>query len=118
MFKETLRGLVEGTEGGLAGLVMDSSGIALESYASGETPFDITTVGIEFSVIIGSIKRAAEMLEAGEAHEISVGTDQFVTIIRTLGDTYFLALAMTPSGNIGKGRYLMRRAAPALLAEL
>ena len=41
MFKETLKELVEGTEGGLAGLLMDSSGIALESYAKDDSPFDI-----------------------------------------------------------------------------
>ncbi|MDB5218328.1 MAG: hypothetical protein JWO86_6255, partial [Myxococcaceae bacterium] len=83
-----------------------------------DSPFDINTIGIEFSVVIGSIKRASEMLEAGAANEIAVGTDRLVTIIRTLGDTYFLALAMRPDGNFGKGRYLMRTAAPKLIAEL
>lgn len=118
MFKETLRDLVENTEGGLAGLLMDSSGITLESYAKGDSPFDINAIGIEFGVVIGQIKRAAEMLEAGNANEIAVGTDRLITIIRTLGETYFLALALTPSGNFGKGRYLMRTAAPKLMAEL
>src|SRR5438309_8702352 len=79
MFKDALKELVEGTEGGLAGLLMDSSGIALESYARNDSPFDINTIGIEFSVVIGSIKRAAEMLEAGPANEIAVGTDRLVT---------------------------------------
>ena len=32
--------------------------------------------------------------------------------------TYFLALAITPEGNFGKGRYLMRTSAPKLIAEL
>jgi predicted regulator of Ras-like GTPase activity (Roadblock/LC7/MglB family) len=118
MFKETLRELVEGTEGGLAGLLMDSSGITLESYAKDDSPFDINSIGIEFGVVIGQIKRAAEMLEAGSANEIAVGTDKLITVIRLLGDTYFLALAMSPGGNFGKGRYLMRTAAPKLMAEL
>ncbi len=118
MFKETLRDLVEGTEGGLAGLLMDSSGIALESYTKADAPFDINAIGIEFGVVIGQIKRAAEMLEAGNANEIAVGTDRLITLIRMLGDTYFLALAITPGGNFGKGRYLMRTAAPKLMAEL
>lgn len=118
MFKEALRELVEGTEGGLAGLLMDSNGIALETYAKNDAPFDINTIGIEFSVVIGSIRRAAEMLDAGQTNEIAVGTDKLVTVIRTLGDTYFLALALSPEGNLGKGRYLMRTAAPKLIAEL
>jgi predicted regulator of Ras-like GTPase activity (Roadblock/LC7/MglB family) len=118
MFKETLKELVEGTEGGLAGLLMDSSGITLESYAKDDSPFDINSIGVEFGVVIGQIKRAAEMLEAGSANEIAVGTDKLITVIRLLGDTYFLALAMSPGGNFGKGRYLMRTAAPKLMAEL
>ncbi len=118
MFKDALRTIVDQTEGGLAGLIMDSNGIALESYAKDGAGFDISTVGVEFSVVLGQVKRAAEMLEAGVANEVSVGTDRMITVIRMLGDSYFLALAIKPDGNFGKGRYLMRAAAPKLIAEL
>lgn len=118
MFKETLREIVEKTDGGIAGIVMDSEGITLESWARDDAGFDINTVGIEYGVILGSVKRAAESLEAGAAHEVAIGTDKMMTLIRTLGSTYFLALAIRPDGNFGKGRYLMRTAAPKLMAEL
>jgi predicted regulator of Ras-like GTPase activity (Roadblock/LC7/MglB family) len=118
MFKEALRELVEKTDGGMAGLLMDSSGIALESYAKEGANVDIDTVGVEFSVVIGAIKRAAEMLEAGEAREMVVSTAKMVTLIRMVNDTYFLALTMSPEGNFGKCRYLMRTTAPKLAAEL
>ena len=118
MFQEALREIVDKTEGGVAGLIMDSEGIAVESYARDDAPFDITTIGIEFGVVLGSIKRAAESLEAGKAHEVAIGTDRVVTLIRTLGENYFLAVAMRPEGNLGKGRFLMRTAAPKLIAEL
>ena len=58
------------------------------------------------------------MLEAGVAEEIAVGSEKLVTVIRTLGDQYFLALAMLPEGNMGRGRYNLRIAAPKILAEL
>jgi predicted regulator of Ras-like GTPase activity (Roadblock/LC7/MglB family) len=118
MFQDALRELVESTEGGVAGLIMDSEGIAVDSYARGYAPFDIATVGIEFGVVLNSIKRAAESLEAGSAREVSIGTEKMTTLIRTLGETYFLALAIKPDGNLGKGRFLMRTVAPKLLAEL
>ena len=60
----------------------------------------------------------AESLEAGRAREIAIATDKMIAIIRTLGDSYFLAVALQPDGNFGKGRFLMRSAAPRLLAEL
>jgi predicted regulator of Ras-like GTPase activity (Roadblock/LC7/MglB family) len=118
MFRETLREIVDQTDGGVAGIIMDSEGIAVESYALANAPFDITTVGVEFGVVLESIKRAIESLEAGLAREVAIGTDSMIAIIRPLGESYFLALAMRPDGNFGKGRYLMRSAAPRLLAEL
>ncbi|MGC4063541.1 MAG: hypothetical protein QM784_02610 [Polyangiaceae bacterium] len=45
MFKEALQNVVEGTQGGLAGLLMDFEGIPLETYTSNEAPFDIEAVG-------------------------------------------------------------------------
>ena len=96
MFKDALQAIVEGTEGGLAGLLMDSSGIPLETYSREGSQLDINNVGIEFSVVIGAIKRASEMLDAGATQEIAIGTERLTTIIRTLGDGYFLAIELVP----------------------
>ena len=118
MFKESLQGIVNGTDGGLAGLLMDFEGIPLEVYAKDESPFDIEAVGAEISVVVKAIQRAIEMLDAGETKEVAVKSDKMVTLIRVLDETYFVALAMLPDGNFGKGRYLMRVAAPSLIEEL
>ena len=96
MFREALRNMVENTDGGVAGLIMDSEGISVEAYAKDDT-LDITTIGIEFGVVLGSIRRAAESLEAGQPREVAIATDKMITLIRTLGDNYFLALALRPA---------------------
>jgi predicted regulator of Ras-like GTPase activity (Roadblock/LC7/MglB family) len=118
MFRQALRDIVDKTEGGVAGLIMDSEGIAVDTYAREGAPFDITTIGIEFGVVLESIRRAAESLEAGKPREVSIATEKMIALIRTLGESYFLAVAILPDGNLGKGRYLMRAAMPQLLAEL
>jgi predicted regulator of Ras-like GTPase activity (Roadblock/LC7/MglB family) len=118
MFKEHLRAIVESSDGGIASLLMDSSGIALESYSKDDAAFDINMVGVEFSVVVNSIRRATEMLEAGEAREVAVNTEKMTTIIRMLSEAYFLTLTIRPDGNLGKARYLMRTTAPKLLADL
>jgi predicted regulator of Ras-like GTPase activity (Roadblock/LC7/MglB family) len=118
MFKDDLRAIVEGLDGGIASLLMDSSGIALESYSKDDAPFDINMIGIEFSVVVNSIKRATEMLEAGVAREVAVNTEKMTTVIRMLSEEYFLTFTLSPEGNLGKARYLMRTAAPKLLADL
>ena len=117
MFKEAIRDVVEGTDGGIAGVLMDLEGIAVESYAKSEA-FDIQAVGAEYSVIMKSIQRATESLEAGGAREVAIQSEKVTTIIRVLNKDYFLAVALLPDGNFGKGRVLMRTAAPRLLEEL
>jgi predicted regulator of Ras-like GTPase activity (Roadblock/LC7/MglB family) len=117
MFKEAIRDVVEGTDGGIAGILMDFEGIAVDSYVKGDS-LDINAVGAEFSVILKSIQRATESLEAGGAREIAIQSDKVTTLIRILNDEYFLALTLSPDGNFGKGRYLMRTAAPKLLEQL
>jgi len=120
MFVEALKDVVENTEGAIAGLLMDVEGIPLEAYVKEGTtaPFDIEVVGAEFSVIVKSVQRTVESLEAGTTREVSVQAERVVTLIRVLNDEYFLALALNPTGSIGKGRYMLRINAPKLLAEL
>jgi len=121
MFKEALRQIVESTEGAIAGLLMGFDGIAVDSYTrdtEAEGAKDINEIGMEFSVILGSIKRAAEALEAGGAKEVAIQAEHLTTLIRVINDEYFVALTMRPDGNPGKGRFVLRTAAPRLMQEL
>jgi predicted regulator of Ras-like GTPase activity (Roadblock/LC7/MglB family) len=118
MFQEALQKVVQGTDGGVAGLLMDFEGIPLATYAREDATLDIEAVGAEISVIVKAIQRASEMLDAGATHEVAVRTDKMVTIIRVLNENYFLALSMNPDGNFGKGRFMLRVAAPRIVDEL
>ncbi len=118
MFKEALRDVVEGTEGGIAGLLMGFDGIAVESYTKSDAAADIQTVGMELSVVLKDIRRAVEQLQAGGAREIAIQAERVTTLVRLLNDDYFIALTMAPDGNYGKGRFLLRLAAPKLLSNL
>jgi predicted regulator of Ras-like GTPase activity (Roadblock/LC7/MglB family) len=118
MFKEALQGAVDNTDGGLAGLLMDFEGIAVETYSRGTALFDIEAVGAEVSVVVKAIQRATEMLEAGDTREVAFKSDKMVTLIRVINDTYFIAMTLSPEGNFGKGRYMLRLLAPQLKSEL
>jgi predicted regulator of Ras-like GTPase activity (Roadblock/LC7/MglB family) len=117
MFKEALKSVVDGTDGSIAGLLMDFEGIPVETYAR-EPGFDIESVGAEVSVLVKAIQRASEMLQAGQTREVAFRSDKLVTLIRIINDGYFVAMTMTPDGNQGKGRYLMRVFAPQIADEL
>jgi predicted regulator of Ras-like GTPase activity (Roadblock/LC7/MglB family) len=118
MFKDVLREVVERTEGGLAGLVMGFDGIPVEQYLKSGTTLDVETLGMEYSVVLMQISKAVEQLEAGEAREISIQAEHLTTVIRLLNKEYFVALTLAPTGNFGKGRFLLRTLTPKLLTEL
>ena len=120
MFKEVLEEVVERTEGGVAGLLMGFDGIPVDSYIkdTDQEVFDVETVGMEYSVILKDIKRAAELLEAGDAKEIAIRAERLTTVIRVLNDGYFVAMTLRPDGNFGKARFLLRTASSKLLSGL
>jgi predicted regulator of Ras-like GTPase activity (Roadblock/LC7/MglB family) len=121
MFKESLQKVVDTVEGGIASLVMGFDGIAVDAYTKppGESAgLDMNTVGMEFSFILTQVRKAAEILEVGALTELTLKSEKLIMIMKVLSNEYFLALAMGPEGNFGKGRYLLRLIAPKLQAEL
>ena len=118
MFRDSLKRLVDQTEGGVAGLLMGFDGIAVESYAKDQAKTDIQTVGMEFSYILTQVRKATETIDAGAVEEVTIRTDRLTLLIRVLSRDYFVALAIAPNGNSGKGRYLLRVTAPKIQAEM
>jgi predicted regulator of Ras-like GTPase activity (Roadblock/LC7/MglB family) len=118
MFQGVLKEVVDAADRGVASLIMDLEGIALDSYSRPDAKFDIKTIGIELSVVIKSVRQASSMLDAGEAHEVSIMADQLVTLVRMVNEYYFLALSLEPGGNVGKARYVLRTRAPQVAADL
>ena len=116
MFKTILQDVVDKVEGGLGALLMGFDGIPVEQYSP--EGYDIETLGMEFSVVLKDICRATASLEAGDTSEVAFRAEKVTTIIRLLNDEYYVALALKPDGNLGKGRFLLRLAAPRLAAEL
>lgn len=119
MFQDVLREVVDGTEGGVAGLLMGYDGIPVDQYVRDEgIELPIDTVGQEYSVILKEIRKAAEMLEAGEAREMAVKAERMITVVRLLNEEYFVAVTLKPEGNLGKARFLLRTRTGKLLDEL
>ena len=110
--------VVDNTDGGLATLLMDFEGIAVDSYSKPNAPFDIQTIGAELSVVIKSIQRAGEMLESGGTSEVAIQSEKLTTLIRIVNDSYFVAFSLTPDANFGKARYMLRTRVPTLRKDL
>jgi predicted regulator of Ras-like GTPase activity (Roadblock/LC7/MglB family) len=118
LFAETLKKMVDNVDGGIAAVIMGLDGIPVETYVRQDGRVDVTTVGMEFSFILGQVRKAGDSLQVGGLEELSVKAQRLVLVCRMLSPQYFVAIAISPEGNFGKARYLARLATPALVAAL
>ena len=117
MFDKSLKKVVNDVQGAKAAVLMGFDGILVEMFGESEG-VDLESMGMEFSVLLKEVRKAAELLEAGRADEMTIRTDKMLAVMRTVNEEYFIAMALTPKGNIGKARYVLRITAPALSKEL
>jgi predicted regulator of Ras-like GTPase activity (Roadblock/LC7/MglB family) len=118
VFAETLKRVVDNVDGGIAAVVMGLDGIPVETYVKQKDRVDVTTVAMEFSFILTQVRKAGDSLQVGSLEELSVKAQRLVLICRMISPQYFVAIAMSPEGNFGKARYLVRVSAPTLAAAL
>ncbi len=118
MFTETLKKVVDNVDGGIAAIIMGLDGIPVDSYSRVPDKVDITTIAEEFSFILGQVRKAAESLKVGATEELSVKAPKLTLVVRMISADYFVAVALSPEGNFGKCRYLLRLAGPQLTSQL
>ena len=121
MFKEALQGMIDRLDEDVIGsVIMDTEGIALEKVGlvTDDPTLDSETLGMEYTVILKSVKKTASMVDAGTVNEVLVRNEKFTTLLRIVNEDYFVALFLKPGGNVGKGRFLLRAAAANLIKEL
>ncbi len=116
-FKLALKELVDNTSGAVAASIMGYDGIAIDEYLSQPADFDLQLLVVEYANLLKEVRQTIELLKTGAMEELSVTTAKVKVLVRTVNDEFFLVFIMTPDGNYGKGRYLLRREAPRI-AEL
>lgn len=109
-FITILKELVNSVHGGIAGTIMANDGIAIQNYAKDQAIDDMDAVGVEYSRVIKETKNASYMLKLGEVEEISVLAGGSAIIMRLINQDYFMAIVIGQGGNIGKAKYLLKRA--------
>jgi len=117
-FKAILKTIVEESCGGLGGVIMGYDGIAIDEYLKETGGLDVQILAIEYASVLKEIKRTVGVLNTGELEEVSIISEQCSVIVRGISDEFFVALVMAADGNFGKGRYLLKRAAPELREAL
>jgi predicted regulator of Ras-like GTPase activity (Roadblock/LC7/MglB family) len=118
IFEEVAKDAVERVYGALASLIMGRDGIPLSMYRKEGVEMDLEPLGIEYSNLLAQITNASQTIGSGDVYEMAVTTERYVILMRSINPEYFVCLIMSPDGNLGKGRYILRVNLPRLRAEL
>jgi predicted regulator of Ras-like GTPase activity (Roadblock/LC7/MglB family) len=115
-FSDILKEVVNGTEGALGALIVGLDGIPVEEYSlNGD--LDIQSMTVEYSALLKEIEKGSQAARLGSTKEVTVIADKAMIMLRRLNDEYFFVLIISPGGNFGKGRFLLRMSVPKLLKE-
>jgi predicted regulator of Ras-like GTPase activity (Roadblock/LC7/MglB family) len=118
MFKELLESIGERTEGSLGALIMGTDGIAVEKVlgeAGMEANLDVAAA--EFTSLVRSAQRAGSDTGLGALRELVISLEGAVLLMRLLSRDYFVVLALGSEGNLGRGRFELRKAELKLAKE-
>ncbi len=117
-FREHLEQVCRNIDGAVACSLMGVDGIEVDTHLTGGDGIDLKSLLVEYSGVLRSAREAAEAHAAGGVAEIAITTDKLHAVVRLVSPEYFMVVALTPDGNLGKARYLLRVTAPKLQAEL
>jgi predicted regulator of Ras-like GTPase activity (Roadblock/LC7/MglB family) len=117
-FREHLEEVCRNVDGAVACSLMGVDGIEVDTHVQDSGPLDVKSLLVEYSGLLRSAREAAAAHEAGGVDEMAISTEKLQAVARIVSPEYFMVVALTPEGNIGKARYLLRVTAPKLKAEL
>jgi predicted regulator of Ras-like GTPase activity (Roadblock/LC7/MglB family) len=118
MFKDVLEKIIERTEGSLGALIMGIDGIAVErslKQAGQEANLDVAAA--EFTSLVRSAQKAGNDTGLGALRELVISLDDAILLVRLLGKEYFVVLAISPEGNLGRARFELRKAELQIAGE-
>jgi len=119
-FREHLQSICKSCEGAFACSLMGVDGIEVDTHVGGDGAegVDVKPLLVEYSGLFRSARESAQLNGAGEIVELFVETEKVLTVARMVSPEYYMVVALTPGGNLGKARFLMRVTAPKVKAEL
>ena len=116
-FEAVLKEMVDGIDGGLAGLIIGKDGIAVQNYIRHDKFYDIESLAVEYSTMIEGIKKAMEVLNIGNIDEIAISAKNFAVFIRLINEKYFMALIAKSDEIHGKARFVLKKTALKIANE-
>ena len=110
MFRETLQKMIERTEGATGALIMGMDGIAVERVLSPEArEANLDVAAAEFTSLVRAAQRTGKDVGLGETSEVVLCFSEMNVLMRLFNRDYFVVLAVGKDGNMGRGRFELRK---------
>jgi predicted regulator of Ras-like GTPase activity (Roadblock/LC7/MglB family) len=114
---DTLQQVIEDLEESQGVALVGMDGIVVEERKR-DGQLDLQTLGAEFSGLLKTAGKLGDSVGFGGIVELVTSAERSVVILRQVTADYFLILVIQADGNLGKARFLLRRAATLLKTEL
>jgi predicted regulator of Ras-like GTPase activity (Roadblock/LC7/MglB family) len=108
-FDEILRGIASQCPGCIGVALMGSDGIPIAEVGGAGEGEDVTLLGVEFGRVLEEARKVAANVGGGELEELVISMGRSQVVMRAVDPDTLFVLALDPSGNLGKARYLLRR---------
>ena len=108
-FEAILRGIVDQCPGALGAALMGADGIPIAEVGGAGESEEVTLLGIEFGRVLEEARKVAMAVNGGMLEELVIAMARTQVVLRSVDAETFFVLALDPSGNLGKARYLLRR---------
>lgn len=117
VFQDTLRRIAERVEGTQAVSLVGIDGIPIDSYRSAEG-VSVESVAAELGAFVKSVEGPRTSMYSAPVQQLAVMTDRSTAILSRVTREYYLLLLLSREGNLGRGRFELKKAAVALEKEL
>jgi predicted regulator of Ras-like GTPase activity (Roadblock/LC7/MglB family) len=108
-FDEILRQIVEQCPGCAGAALMGADGISIAERSGARDAEEVSLLGVEFGRVLEEARKVAAAVNGGELQELVVDLARVSLALRAIDPETYFVLAVEPSGNLAKGRYLLRR---------
>jgi predicted regulator of Ras-like GTPase activity (Roadblock/LC7/MglB family) len=108
-FEAILRGIVSQCPGCLGVALMGVDGIPIAEVGGAGESDEVTLLGVEFGRVLEEARKVASTVNGGELEELVIAMSRTQVVMRAVDRETLFVLALDPSGNLGKARYLLRR---------
>ncbi len=108
-FLDILKQIVDSFEGCIGGIVIGIDGISVEQYMKESANIDFQNIGAEYMNLMKTITDTSRTLGFEEPGQLIIEYQDTTLIVRSINKDYFVILAAKNNGNIGKGRFLLRK---------